>query len=186
MKGSKLDSILSMIYSGPGNVVDVPPPVAVAQVQVPAVHLHRHHHHRQIQVPVHQGQVRSLGLVLHRGPGSHSRNEGRGNVERSTHFLGPGENTMKVYLLTRTMIDDFVMATMKTTFVQTVNCCLQLLLSIDNVGFIRSDLSYVYNCMVLVGLIQDWFCWVTCNVEIELINSFTRSDLRLISELFHL
>jgi len=120
MKGNKLDSILSMIYSGPGNVVDVPPPAAVAQVQVLAVH-HRHHHrHHQIQVLVHQGQVRSLGLVLHRGLGSHSRNEGRGNVKRSTGFLGPGENTTKVYCLTQTMIDDFVMATMKTTFVQTV------------------------------------------------------------------
>lgn len=48
-------------------------------------------------------------------------------------------------------------------------------------GFIRSDLSSVYNCMVLVGLTQDWVCWVTCNVEIKLINSFTGSDLRLIS-----
>lgn len=97
MKGSKLESILSMIYSGPGNVVDVPPPVAAAQVQVPAVHRHRRRHHRQIQVLVHQGQVRSLGLVLHRGLGSHSRNEGRGNVERSTCFLGRRENTIKVY-----------------------------------------------------------------------------------------
>ena len=79
MKGVKLDSILNMIYSGPGNVVDVPPPVAVAQVQVPAVR-HRRRHHRQIQVLVHQGQVHSLGLVLHRGLGSHSRNEGRGNT----------------------------------------------------------------------------------------------------------
>lgn len=77
MKGGKFDSILSMIYSGPGNVVDVPPPVAVAQVQVTAVRRHRHRRH-QIQVLVHQGQVRSLGLVLHRGLGSHSRNEGRG------------------------------------------------------------------------------------------------------------
>jgi len=121
MKGSKLDSILSMIYSGPGNAVDVPPPAAVAQVQVLAVHHHHHRRRHQIQVLVHQGQVRSLGLVLRRGLGSHSRNEGRGNVKRSTGFLGPGENTIKVYCLTQTMIDDFViMATMKTTFVQTV------------------------------------------------------------------
>ena len=79
MKSGKLDSILSMIHSGPGNVVDVPPPVAVAQVQVTAVRRHHRHHH-QSQVLVHQGQVHSLGLVLHRGLGSHSRNEGRGNT----------------------------------------------------------------------------------------------------------
>jgi len=85
MKGGKLDSILSMMYSGPGNVVDVPPPVAVAQVQVPALR-RRHHHHRQSQVLVHQGQVRSPGLVLHRGLGSRSRNEGRGN--RGLHCSG--------------------------------------------------------------------------------------------------
>jgi len=121
MKGSKLDSILSMIYSGPGNVVDVPPPAVVRQVQVPAVRRRHHHHRRQIQVLVHQGQVRSLGLVLHRGLGSHSRNEGRGNVERCTRFLSPGESTIKVYFLAQTMIDDFViMDTIKTTFVQTV------------------------------------------------------------------
>ena len=92
MKGGKLDSILSMILAGPGNVVDVPPPVAVAQVQVSAVR-RRHHHHRQIQVLVHQGQVRSLGLVLHRGLGSHSRNEGRGNtgVHCSGRYVGNSE-----------------------------------------------------------------------------------------------
>jgi hypothetical protein len=84
------------------------------------------------------------------------------------------------------MIGGFaIMDIMKTTFVQTVNCCLQLFLSIHNVGFIRSDLS-LYNCMILVGLLQDLFCWVTCNVEIELINSFTGSDLRLISRLLQL
>jgi len=65
----------------PGNVVDVPPPVAVAQVQVTAVR-RRHRHHRPIQVLVHQGQVRSLGLVLHRGLGSLSRNEGRAHERR--------------------------------------------------------------------------------------------------------
>ena len=77
MKGSNFDSIQIMIYSGPGNVVDVRPPVVAAQVQVPAVR-HRRQHHHQIQVLVHQGQVHSLGLVLRQGLGSHSRNEGRG------------------------------------------------------------------------------------------------------------
>lgn len=71
MKGGNLCGIPSMIYLGPGNVVGVPPPVAAARVhQVPAAR-RRHHHRHQIQVLVPRGQVRSLGLVLHRGLGSH-------------------------------------------------------------------------------------------------------------------
>lgn len=78
--------ILTMIYSGPGNAVDVPPPVAAAQVhQVPAVHHHRRHHHR-IQVLVHQGQVHNRGRGPHQGLGSHSKNGGRGNA--GLHYSG--------------------------------------------------------------------------------------------------
>lgn len=71
---------MNVAYSGPGNVVGVPPPVAVVQVhQVPAVHRHHHHRHR-IPVLVPLDQVHSLGLVLHQDLESHPRNEGRGNI----------------------------------------------------------------------------------------------------------
>jgi len=77
-------SLLNVIYSGPGNVVDVQPPVAAVQVQVPAV-LHLHHRRHQIPVLVPQDQVHSLGLVPPQGLESHPRNEGRGNISNSWH-----------------------------------------------------------------------------------------------------
>lgn len=71
---------MNVTYSGPGNVVGVPPPVAAVQVhQVPALH-HRHHHRHQIPVLVPLDRVPSLGLVLHQGLESRPRNEGRGNI----------------------------------------------------------------------------------------------------------
>lgn len=71
---------MNVTYSGPGNVVGVPPPVAAVQVhQVPEVR-HRRHPHHQIPVLVPLGQVHSLGLVLHQDLESHPRNEGRGKI----------------------------------------------------------------------------------------------------------
>lgn len=80
MVAAVMSNILNMMYPGPGNVVDVPRPVAAVQVlQVPAVHHHRLRRHL-IPVLVPQDQVHSLGLDPHRDLESHPRNEERGNI----------------------------------------------------------------------------------------------------------